>query len=113
MAKPSQSSVVADAFIQQCIAAGFVVTRASGTVVSCKANFQPGDNQRYCELDSAAMSLMDALPTTTPGSIWGSTSDGVGGAVALNRGVYIINRSGVSARVVSAISKSTPKTISA
>ncbi len=105
MAKQSQSSILAAKFIADCQAAGFHIVSANGTVVKCAANFQAGNKEQYCKLDGEAEFLMSSLKATTAGSIWGSTSDGVGGVAAINNGVYLINRSGVSAQLVNAIAK--------
>jgi hypothetical protein len=68
-------------------------------------SFTPGDLDAYTQADSEWYSFVSLINRTRPGSIWGSTSDGVGGYVAHKNGLYEINMSGGSKRILSAIRK--------
>lgn len=67
--------------------------------------FTPGDLDAYTKADSEWYSFVTLIDRTRPGSIWGSTSDGIGGYVAHKNGFYQINMSGGSKRILSAIRK--------
>jgi hypothetical protein len=67
--------------------------------------FTPGDLDAYIQADHEWYSFVTLIDRTRPGSIWGSTSDGVGGYVAHKNGFYEINMSGGSKRILSAIRK--------
>jgi hypothetical protein len=45
------------------------------------------------------------LPSTEPGSVWGTDGGGVGAISAIQSGVFQMSKSGGSKRVLSAISK--------
>lgn len=67
-----------------------------GGVLTISRTFTPGDRAAYVDADMDACSIMSGVPVVGPGSTWGSTSDGIGGCVAIDRGVYTLKRSGVS-----------------
>lgn len=72
-------------------------------VVTISTTFTPGDNDAYIDADGEAYPLLSDLPRTRPGSTWGTTSDGVGGAVGRDNGYYRLNVSGVDKRVLKAL----------
>lgn len=86
-------------FAQEARSQGFSVT-GNGGVIKLHATFTPHDNAAFCGLENCAMSLLIDAPSVTPGSIWGSTSDGVGGAAALHSGKFTLCASGLSKRFV-------------
>ena len=67
-----------------------------GDLVILRQSFPAGSNADYVRVDGDASFLMYALPQTRAGSIWGTTSDGVGGFSAIKNGVYNIKASGIS-----------------
>jgi hypothetical protein len=50
-------------------------------------------------------SILELLPTTSPGSVWGTDGGGIGAISAMNTGVFTMNKSGGSKRVLSALKK--------
>lgn len=75
--------------------------RAAGCVVTISRNFTPGDLSAFTDCDMVGPSFLDRLPTTSPGSTWGTDW----GYSAIKNGCYTLNRSGISKRVVSKLAK--------
>lgn len=73
-------------------------------VVTVNIKFTPNDREAYCKADSTAYSLIALVPASG-GSIWGTTSDGIGGAVGMKGGYYTLNKSGVKKRFLAALVK--------
>lgn len=57
----------------------------------------------FVRADMEYYSILDKLPTTSPGSIWGTDGGGVGAISAMNTRVFTMNKSGGSKRVLNAI----------
>jgi hypothetical protein len=68
-------------------------------VVVTYKNFEPGDSSAYAEAENACLAVIHSLPRSG-GSIWGTTSDGVGGHVGLTHGYCEIKCSGVSNKAI-------------
>ena len=67
--------------------------------------FTAGSMEEFVECDMEYYEVLSLLPSTEPGSVWGTDGGGIGGISALNSGVFQMNKSGGSKRVLSAISK--------
>jgi hypothetical protein len=72
-------------------------------VITLSKTFPIGNTEEFREIDILAESLMLQLPTTSPGSTWGTQGSTVGAGAALNNGVYVLKKSGVSKRVLNAL----------
>lgn len=57
----------------------------------------------FVRADMEYYSILGLLPTTSPGSIWGTDGGGVGALSAMKTGVFTMNKSGGSRRVLSAL----------
>lgn len=79
--------------------------------VTLSTNFEPHNAAQYQEIENYALRLLSAISRTKPGSVWGSTSDGVGGHVALESGRFVINKSGCRKLTCAAIARSLNITI--
>ena len=79
----------------------------SGTTVKLAKNFTPNDKGAYCLAEDNAYRILDLAPRTAAGSIWGSDSGSIGGAIAISSGKFVMNKSGVSSRFVKTLSKFT------
>jgi hypothetical protein len=94
-------------FIAECRKHQFVVERAEDGLVTIVQRFDPSDVEGTAkgilEADANGPYIMSLAPATQPGSVWGTTSDGVGFACALKYGVYRLNKSGVSKRFTKAL----------
>lgn len=59
----------------------------------------------FCKADSEYYSILGLLPTTSPGSMWGTDGGGVGAMSAMSSGIFVMNKSGGSKRVLNALRK--------
>ena len=62
-------------------------------------------NSEFCNADMEYYSILGLLPSTSAGSIWGTDGGGIGALSAMKTGVFTMNKSGGSKRVLSALSK--------
>ena len=98
----SKAKQAAIDFIESTKRAGFTIDRASGCVVTISKRIVPNDADSFRDADMSCP-IYD-LPQTSPGSTWGTDGGSMGGHSAMIHGVYRMNRSGVSRRIVSALS---------
>lgn len=75
-----------------------------GTILTITKHFD-ATKEGFCKADSEYGSILCLLPTTSPGSVWGTDGGGVGAISAMNSGVFKMNKSGGSVRVLKALSK--------
>lgn len=59
----------------------------------------------FCVADQQYYFILGLLPTTSPGSMWGTDGGGVGALSAMKSGVFKMNKSGGSKRVLNALKK--------
>jgi hypothetical protein len=78
-------------------AAGATVSFHGGTL-TVRVAFTPGDVDEFVAAEALAHDAIAEAPTTRNGSVWGTTSDGVGGHIALTSGRFKLKASGVSKR---------------
>lgn len=62
-------------------------------------------NEDFVRADMEYYSILGLLPTTSPGSMWGTDGGGIGALSAMKSGVFTMNKSGGSKRVLSALKK--------
>lgn len=70
---------------------GFRIT-AHDQIVSVIATFEPGDADAFSKVEARAYEILNMFRQVCAGSTWGT--EGVGGAIALDKGQFIMNRSG-------------------
>ena len=63
------------------------------------------DNEAFVNADMEYGSILGELPTSSPGSVWGTDGGGIGALSALGSGVFVMNKSGGSKRVLNALKK--------
>lgn len=66
---------------------------------------QISGREEFITADMEYYSILGLLPYTSAGSIWGTDGGGIGAISAMNNGVFTMNKSGGSKRVLSALSK--------
>lgn len=69
---------------------------------------QKGDihtKEDFVRADMEYYGILGLLPTTSPGSMWGTDGGGVGALDAMRSGVFTMNKSGGSKRVLNALRK--------
>jgi hypothetical protein len=68
---------------------------------------KPGinSNDDFVRADMEYYSILELLPSTSAGSIWGSDGGGIGALSAMSSRVFKMNKSGGSIRVLNALKK--------
>lgn len=99
------SAKIANEIIDAAYGKGWKISVERNEIFRATKSFTPGDLDDYHEADSEWFSFLSKLPRTRPGSIWGTTSDGIGGYVGHKNGRYEINMSGGDKRILKAIAK--------
>ena len=72
---------------------------AHGQVVIVSGRFAPGDKSAYIKMEDDANTILRMFRQVRAGSVWGSDSGSVGGAIALESGNFTLKKSGVAARL--------------
>jgi len=62
-------------------------------------------NAEFVAADGEYFDILSLLPRTSAGSDWGTDGGGIGALTALNGGLFTMNRSGGSVRVLKALAK--------
>lgn len=78
---------------------------AKGCIVTVSKRFAPGDRSAFVDCDMMAGGYLAELPQTSPGSMWGTDGGSIGGYSALATGVFTLNRSGISKRVIAQLAR--------
>ena len=76
-----------------------------GSVLTITKKFTAGSNCEFVEADMEYYSILGLLPSSSPGSIWGTDGGGVGALSAINSGLFQMNKSGGNKRVLTALEK--------
>lgn len=76
-----------------------------GTIFTISKRIPIGSNDELVKADMEYGSILDYLPMTNPGSVWGTDCGGIGAYAALNSGNFVMNKSGGSKRVLNALKK--------
>jgi hypothetical protein len=74
---------------------------AHGGIVTVSGRFTPGDKDAYVAMENNALSILAMFKQVRNGSVWGTDSGSVGGALALEKGIFALNKSGVEKRLAS------------
>jgi len=61
--------------------------------------------EEFVTADMEYYSILGLLPQTSPGSIWGTDGGGIGAVSAMSNGLFVMNKSGGSKRVLNALAK--------
>jgi hypothetical protein len=80
-----------------------VAVRGNSILTVTKTGIRSRDD--FVRADMEYYSILELLPTTSPGSVWGTDGGGIGAISAMNTGVFTMNKSGGSKRVLSALRK--------
>lgn len=72
-------------------------------IITIFKHFEKGSNDHYVRCDQEYDDILDLIPTTTYGSVWGTDGSGVGAISALKHGCFVMNKSGVSKRFCKAV----------
>lgn len=77
---------------------GWDVTVRGSILTITKSGINSNDD--FVRADMEYYSILELLPMTSPGSIWGTTGDGVGALSAMKTRRFVVNKSGGSKRVL-------------
>ena len=90
--------------LNKCNKLGWEVT-IRGSIMKITKQIEPNNNDSFVTADMEYYSILSLLPSTSPGSIWGTDGGGVGAISAVKTGLFVMNKSGGSVRVLNALSK--------
>jgi hypothetical protein len=76
-----------------------------GNILTITKKIRPGCKESFCQADMEYYDILGHLPTTEPGSIWGTDGGGIGAMSAMNSGLMKMHKSGGSKRVLNALQK--------
>lgn len=76
-----------------------------GSILTITKRITPGSNDSFAQADGEYYDILGRLPTTSPGSIWGTDGGGIGGMTAMNTGVFTMHKSGGSKAVLKQLVK--------
>jgi hypothetical protein len=62
-------------------------------------------NEDFVRADMEYYSILSLLPMTSSGSVWGTDGGGIGALSAMRSGVFKMNKSGGSIRVLNALKR--------
>jgi hypothetical protein len=79
-----------------------------GNIFTITKKIQPNNNDDFITADMEYYTILSMLPTTSPGSSWGTEGGGIGAYSAIKGGLFEMNKSGGSKRVLTALSKIYP-----
>ncbi len=77
---------------------------AGGGFIRLSKRFQAGDTNAYAGAETDVGIIYD-VPTTQPGSTWGTDGGSVGGMSAVLHGCMVLNRTGCSKRFLAKLAK--------
>jgi|AntRauTorcE11898_2_1112593.scaffolds.fasta_scaffold07004_3 hypothetical protein len=63
------------------------------------------NREEFVQADGEYYSVLSALPRTRSGSVWGTDGGGMGAIGIMDGGTFVMNASGGSKRVLSALNK--------
>ena len=75
------------------------------TILTIYKGFTAGDMDEFVTADMEYYSILRKLPSTSPGSVWGTDGGGIGAIDAYNSGVFTMNKSGGNKLVLKALKK--------
>ncbi|MFS1429008.1 hypothetical protein LMH73_020210 [Vibrio splendidus] len=101
--KPTAKEL-AISFTEKCREFGFSF-KAMSTRIEISKTFPAGSGEEFTKAETYASILLDMIPMTTSGSVWGTDGGSIGGAIAIQNGAFKMNKSGCSIRVLNAIKK--------
>lgn len=99
--KTSKTDTIARKFVDACRELGWAITLREN-IVTISKGFTAGSREEFVRLDGEYYGLLSMLKARG-GSMWGTDGSGVGGYSAMLHGIFTMNVSGVSQRMIAAI----------
>ena len=72
-------------------------------VLTISKRITPNDNDSFVAADMEYYSILGLAPVVEAGSTWGTDGGGIGALRAMASGIFTMNKSGISKRVLKAI----------
>lgn len=100
----SKNRAVAQEIADVCRELGWTY-QVRGSVLEIRKAFTPGSLEEFSRADSEYYSILGLVPTTAPGSMWGTDGSGMGAVGAVQRGLFSMKKSGCNKLVLRALEK--------
>jgi hypothetical protein len=100
----NKSTETAEGILDTATKLGWVVV-VRNTILTIYKEFTAGDMDEFVSADMEYYSILGKLPSTSPGSVWGTDGGGIGAISAVNSGVFTMNKSGGNKLVLKALKK--------
>lgn len=84
---------------------GWEIVVRNESLLTITKKIDNNDTDDFVKADGEYYHILSLVPTTAPGSIWGTDGGGVGALSAMKHGLFVMNKSGCSKRVLSALQK--------
>lgn len=95
---------IAEKFKTECRRLGWRWSTDS-SILTISKHFTPGSNEEFVDCDSQYHHILAIIPRTSPGSIWGTDSGGIGALSAIRSGTFVEHKSGCSKRILNLLKK--------
>ena len=96
---------IANRFVEHCKKNDIQITRCD-RILTLEKRLKGNDrNLDFSDAESDCSIIYDLPSSADGGSVWGTDGGSIGGMIAIQTGLFKLNRSGVSKRVMSAIKK--------
>lgn len=101
----SKAKDLAQSIINQAEHLGWTVYVRGESILHIEKTFEPGNMDEFVKTDCEWYSILSLMPTTSAGSTWGTDGSGVGAVSAHKEGLFMMNKSGCSKRILNALKK--------
>lgn len=98
----SKAKETAQKILDRASQSGWTVT-VKGSILEISKPIRTEED--FVKADSEYYWILGELPSTSPGSIWGTDGGGVGALSAMKNGLFVMKKSGGSKRVLNALAK--------
>lgn len=100
----SKSLEIAKTIIKRANELGWTI-KIHNNIFTINKSIVKNDLDAFSKADQEYFSILSLLPITSSGSIWGTDGSGVGALYAMNHGIFTMNKSGGSKRVLNALNE--------
>lgn len=89
----TKNEAIAKSIYDAAKARGWVIN-VRNDLLEITKKFTPNDMDAFVKADGEYYGILGLLPTTRPGSIWGTDGGGVGALSAMKDGLFVMKKSG-------------------
>lgn len=98
----SKAKEVAAKITETCERYGWTFS-VRGSIFEIQKQIPVNDNDAFVRADMEYYSILELLPSTSAGSVWGTDGGGIGALSAMKNGRFVMKKSGGSKRVLNAL----------